>query len=62
MNAKSLDVVVLLKLSLDNGRRPYALLSKELGISASEVHASVRRSVAAGLISSESKLPLKKPL
>jgi hypothetical protein len=37
-------------------------LSKELGISASEIHASVRRGIAAGLIAAESKLPMRKPL
>jgi hypothetical protein len=83
MVAKSLDVVVLLKLFLTKERgtpaRPsgigadlspprlpnsvgYAQLSRELGISASEIHASVRRSVAAGLIAVGSKLPLRKPL
>jgi len=60
--AKSLDVVVLLKLLLEKGRKPYAQLSSELGISASEIHAAVRRGITAGLISAESKLPLKKPL
>jgi hypothetical protein len=62
MVAKSLDVVVLLKLLLERGRRPYALLSKELHISASEIHAAVRRSIAAGLIDPATRLPLRKPL
>jgi len=62
MVARSLDVVVLLKLLLESGRKSYAQLSKELGISASEIHAAVRRGIAAGLISAESKLPLRQPL
>lgn len=60
--AKSLDVVVLLKLLLESGRRPYAQLSKELHISASEVHAAVRRSIAAGLIDPVTRLPRRRPL
>jgi DNA-binding Lrp family transcriptional regulator len=62
MIAKSLDIVVLLKLLLNRKRRTYAQLSQELGISASEIHAAVRRSIAAGLIDPESRLPLRKPL
>jgi DNA-binding Lrp family transcriptional regulator len=60
--AKSLDVVVLLKLLLDRRKSPYAHLSNALGISASEIHAAVRRCVEAGLIDPESRLPLRKPL
>jgi len=60
--AKSLDIVVLLKLLLDGKKRPYAQLSQELGISASEIHAAVRRGIEAGLIDPESRLPLRKPL
>jgi DNA-binding Lrp family transcriptional regulator len=62
VTAKSLDVVVLLKLLLDRRKSPYAQLSQELGISASEIHASVRRGIEAGLIDPESHLPLRKPL
>ncbi|HZR20050.1 MAG TPA: hypothetical protein VFE51_22390 [Verrucomicrobiae bacterium] len=62
MVAKSLDVVVLLKLLVDRRKRPYAEVSKELGISASEIHASVRRSIDAGLIDPESRIPLRRPL
>jgi len=62
MIAKSIDIVILLKLLLDRKRRPYAQLSKELGISASEIHAAVQRGIAAGLIDSESRLPLRKSL
>jgi DNA-binding Lrp family transcriptional regulator len=62
MTAKSLDIVVLLKLLLVRTKRPYAQLSQELGISASEIHAAVRRGIEAGLIDPESRLPLRKPL
>jgi hypothetical protein len=62
MIAKSLDVVVLLKLLLERQKRPYAQLAKELRISASEVHAAVHRGILAGLIDSQSRLPLQKPL
>ena len=62
MIAKSLDVVVLLKLLLSEEDKTYAELSKELGMSASEIHAAVRRSVDAGLIEFESRRPLRKPL
>jgi DNA-binding Lrp family transcriptional regulator len=61
MIAKSLDIVVLLKLLLDHRKRPYAQLSQELGISASEIHAAVRRGVEAGLIDPETRIPLRKP-
>jgi hypothetical protein len=62
VTAKSIDIVVLLKLLLETGRRPYAALSKELHISASEIHAAVQRSIAAGLMDSQSRKPLRKPL
>ncbi len=62
MIAKSLDVVVLLKLLLKNKKLSYAELSKELFISASEIHAAVRRGIEAGLIDQPSRLPLRKPL
>jgi DNA-binding Lrp family transcriptional regulator len=62
MIAKSLDIVVLLKLLLDHRKRPYAQLSQELGISASEIHSAVRRGIEAGLIDPDSRLPLRKPL
>jgi hypothetical protein len=60
--AKSLDIVVLLKLLLAEEGRTYAELSKDLGMSASEVHAAVRRGIEAGLIAPESRMPLRKPL
>jgi hypothetical protein len=62
VTAKSIDIVVLLKLLLEKGRRPYAALSKELHISASEIHAAVQRSIAAGLMDPQSRKPLRKPL
>ena len=62
MIAKSLDVVVMLKLLLEEGEKTYAQLSKELGMSASEIHAAVRRGVEAGLIEASSRMPLRKAL
>jgi DNA-binding Lrp family transcriptional regulator len=52
----------LLKLLLNNKRRSYADLSKELLMSASAIHAAVRRGMEAGLIDRTSQLPLRKPL
>jgi DNA-binding Lrp family transcriptional regulator len=60
--AKSLDVVVLLGLLLDGARKPYAQLSRELGMSASEVHAAVRRCAVAGLIDPDTRKPLRRPV
>lgn len=62
MIARSLDIVVLLKLLLDRRKSPYAQLSQELGISASEIHAAVQRGIEAGLIDPVSRVPLRKPL
>src|SRR5665213_2842527 len=62
MIAKSLDIVVLLKLSLEHEKRTYAELSKDLHISASEIHAAVRRCMQAGLVDRTSRMPLRKPL
>jgi DNA-binding Lrp family transcriptional regulator len=62
MIAKSLDVVVLLKLLVAGAGKTYAGLSKELGMSASEIHAAVRRCADAGLINFETRRPLRKPL
>jgi hypothetical protein len=63
MIAKSLDVVVWLKLlALGNMRKTFAQLSDELGMSASEIHGSVKRGEAAGLIDPQSRRPLRKPL
>jgi hypothetical protein len=60
--AKSLDVLVLLKLLVAEAGKSYAALSKELGMSASEIHAAVQRSVAANLIEPGTRQPLRKPL
>lgn len=62
MIAKSLDVVVWLKLLSSGSGRTFARLSEELGMSASEIHSSVRRGAAAGLIDPHSRMPLRKPL
>ena len=50
MIAKSLDVYVWLKLSLERGDKTYEQLGEELGMSASEVHAAVRRGGEAGVV------------
>jgi len=62
MIAKSLDVVVWLKLLSSGSRKTFAQLSSELGMSASEIHSSVRRGAVAGLIDPKSRMPLRKPL
>src|SRR5437667_991617 len=62
MIAKSLDVVVWLKLLSSSSGKTFAQLSDELGMSASEIHSSVRRGAAAGLIDLKSRKPLRKPL
>jgi hypothetical protein len=62
MIAKSLDVIVWLKLLSSGSGKTFAQLSEELGMSASEIHSSVRRGVAAGLIDPNSRMPLRKPL
>jgi hypothetical protein len=61
MVSKSLDVYVLLKLSLLDEFSSYVGLGNQLIMSASEVHASVQRSIIAGLIHPESRLPMRKP-
>jgi DNA-binding Lrp family transcriptional regulator len=55
MVTKPQDVVVALKLSLNGARSSYADLGQELGMSASEVHAAVRRLGEANLIDPETK-------
>lgn len=62
MIAKSLDVVVWLKLLSSGSGKTFAQLSNELGMSASEIHSSVRRGAVAGLIDPKSRMPLRKPL
>jgi hypothetical protein len=55
---KPQDVVVLLKLGLgQEGPRTLAALSRELGISASEIHAAIRRAGAAALLDPEQRKP-----
>jgi hypothetical protein len=54
MSLKGQDVVVLLKLSLAEGRRwTYASLAVALAMSPSEVHNAVRRARRAGLLSDD---------
>jgi DNA-binding Lrp family transcriptional regulator len=55
MVTKPQDVVVALKLSLNGTRNSYADLGRELGMSASEVHAAVRRLGEANLVDPETK-------
>lgn len=55
MVTKPQDVVVALKLSLNGARSSYADLGQELGMSASEVHAAVRRLGDANLVDPETK-------
>jgi DNA-binding Lrp family transcriptional regulator len=55
MIARSLDVYVWLKLCSESGGKTYAQLGQELGMSASEVHAAVRRGSEAGLVKPETK-------
>ena len=52
----------MLKLLVDGSGKTYAQLSQELGMSASEIHAAVRRSAEAGLIEPVTRAPLRKPL
>jgi hypothetical protein len=56
---KPQDIVVLLKLGVDRDReaRPFARLGSDLGISASEIHASVARASLAGLADARSRRP-----
>lgn len=62
MIARSLDVVVWLKLLSSASPKTFAQLSHELGMSASEIHGSVNRGAAAGVIDPRSRVPLRKPL
>jgi DNA-binding Lrp family transcriptional regulator len=54
---KPQDVVVVLKLLSSDGDRTYPRLALALGMSASEVHASVKRAAKAGLIQLEAREP-----
>jgi DNA-binding Lrp family transcriptional regulator len=55
MFTKPQDVVVALKLSLGGAQLSYAELGQELGMSASEVHAAVRRLGDAHLVDPETR-------
>jgi hypothetical protein len=59
--AKSLDIYALAKLLLEERRRPFAEVAKEIGMSASEFHAAVKRLAVSGLIDQESRKPHCKP-
>lgn len=52
---KPQDVMVALKLCLSPSPSSYSALAESLGMSASEVHAAVRRLVAARLVDAETK-------
>lgn len=62
MVTKPQDVVVALRLCLHEARQSYADLGRELGMSASEAHASVVRLGNARLIDSETKEIRREPL
>lgn len=62
MIARSLDIYVWLKLCGDSGGKTYAQLGQDLGMSASEVHAAVRRGAEAGLVKPESKQVVREAL
>jgi len=55
MITKPQDVVVALKLALGRDDMSYAALGRDLGLSASEVHAAVRRLAEARLLDPETK-------
>ena len=55
MSTKPQDIVVALKFCLEGARQSYAELSQDLGMSASEVHAAVRRLGEARLLDPETK-------
>lgn len=62
MFTKPQDVVVALLLVLEEAQRTYAELGRTLGMSASEVHAAVRRLGAARLIEPETRDVRVEPL
>ena len=63
MILKPQDVVILLKLVVrGKGHWSYPVLADELSMSASEVHAGVKRAAAARLLDPERRLPVKKAL
>ena len=63
MNLKPQDIYILLKLvALGKSQWSYASVAGDLFMSASEVHAGIKRAVAARLMHSQSGHPLKKSL
>ena len=63
MILKPQDIVIMLKLLVRNGSEwSYPTLSYELSMSASEVHAGVKRAVAAQLMDMHRKIPVKRNL
>jgi len=62
MITKSQDVLVALKLAVKGSRETYATLGQSLGMSASEVHAAVRRLIEARLLDPETEGIRHEPL
>ena len=63
MILKPQDIVIMLKLLVRNGSEwSYPAISYELSMSASEVHAGVKRAVAAQLMDMHRKIPVKRNL
>ncbi len=62
MISKLLDILILLKLALKDSPRPCAEMVKDLAMSASEVHAAVKRCIQAGLIDSEARQTRRKAM
>jgi len=57
---KAQDILVALKLCLPNEGKPFAMLAKELGLIASEVHASIARLGEARLVKKAGPHPSRK--
>ena len=62
MFTKPQDIVVALKLALEEARGSYAVMGRELGMSASEVHAAVQRLGDANLLDPQTKEIRREPL
>ena len=63
MQLKPQDVVIMLKLiAWEDSEWSYPALSHELSMSTSEVHAGVKRAVAARLMDMHRKIPIKRNL
>jgi hypothetical protein len=63
MNLKPQDIIILLKLiALGEDQWSYASLANDLFMSTSEVHAGIKRAVAARLMDSQRGRPLKQSL